>query len=278
MNFWKALFFGLVQGITEFIPVSSSAHLSVLFNLFGVSGTDFNVKMFSVFLHVGTVAAALVYYWKDFGELFFQVFDFAAASGSSAAAGHKNYSGVRLLIMMFFSCIPLAMILPLNGRINKLYDSTLLIGIMLVLSGMVLHIAGQMRPGRKTAGTMTVTDAILIGLCQTVAAIPGLSRTGIVMTAGIAVGCRSDFSAKFAVMLSVPVMLTANLFHIFDAASMPFSFAQLPLCLFGMLVAAVSGFFSIKLLNGFVKSGRFNSFAYYSWVAGVIFIILTMIF
>jgi len=278
MSFWNAFFFGLVQGVTEFLPLSSSAHLSVLFNLFGVTAAGYNAKMFSVFLHVGTLIAALLYYWKDFGEMFLQVFDFAAASQSQVASTRRNYSGVRLLIMMFFSCLPLAMILPLNGSINKLYNSTLLIGIMLILSGVVVYIAGQMKPGKKTLGNMSITDAIIVGLCQSVTAIPGLSRTGIVLTAGIAVGCKPDFSAKFAVMMSVPLMLVANIFRFVDAASMPFTFGDLPLCLFGMLIAAVSGYFSIRLLNNAVKSARYASFSYYSWVAGVIFIILTMIF
>lgn len=278
MTFWNALFFGLVQGITEFIPVSSSAHLSVLFNLFGVTSAGYNSGMFSAFLHIGTVLAAFGYYRKDFVNMFLEIFDFAAMSREQIQSGNKHFRGIRTLIMMFFSAIPLAMLLPMNNAISRLYDSTLLIGIMLVLSGTVQYIAGQMKPGNKDEKTMTISDAIIIGLCQTVAAIPGISRTGVVMTAGIAVGYRSDFAAKFAVMLSVPVMLVANIFRIVEAASSPFAFSDIPLCLFGMLIAAVSGFFGIKIMNSMVKSARFHVFSYYSWVAGIIFIILTMIF
>lgn len=278
MSFWNAILFGIVQGITEFIPVSSSAHLSVLFNLFGVTSTGFNSKMFSVFLHVGTILSALVYYWKDFGEIFFQVFDFAAASQSDSKSGRKTYSGVRLLIMMFFSCLPLAMILPFNSSISTLYESSLFVGIMLVLSGTVVYIAGQLKEGRKTESNMSISDAIIIGICQMAAAIPGLSRTGVVMTAGLAAGCRTEFSAKFAVMVSVPLMFVANIFRIVEASQAGFALSEVPLCLLGMAVAYVAGLFSIRVLNNAVKARSFNSFAYYSWVAGVIFIILTMIF
>lgn len=280
MSFWNAVLFGIVQGFTEFFPVSSSAHLSVMFNLFGVTAAGYNVKMFSVFLHIGTMIAALVVYWKDFGEIFFQIFDFAAATQSEVhGRGRKVYSGLRMLLMMFFSCLPVAMILPLNNSINTLYNSSLFIGIMLVLSGTAVFIAGQLKEGKKTEGTMSISDAIIIGICQMVSAIPGISRTGIVMTAGIATGCSADFSVRFAVMMAVPVLFVSNIFRLVDAASaMAFSISDLPLCLLGMAVAAVTGIIAINLLKKAVKNRRYSFFSYYSWVAGVIFIILTMIF
>ena len=292
MSIWNAILFGIVQGITEFVPVSSSAHLAVMFNLFGITGAGFNSKMFSVFLHFGTVIAAIVTYWRDFGELIFQTFDIAAESsaenaaapslrGKSAAGGRKTrkvYPGARTLLMMFFASLPLAMILPINGKISSLSDSSLLVGIMLLISGTILFKAGQFREGKKSAGTMTVSDAVIIGLCQCASAIPGLSRTGVVMSAGMATGVRADFAAKFAVMMSVPVMFIANFVRIVDAASLGFSLSELPGCLAGMAAALAAGYFSLKILMGAVKRRDFSWFSYYSWVAGVIFIILTMIF
>ena len=292
MSIWNAILFGIVQGITEFIPVSSSAHLSVMFNLFGITGAGFNSKMFSVFLHFGTVLAAVITYWRDFGEVIFQTFDVAAEVSSGNAdsgRGGKNggkgggktrkvYPGARTLVMMFFASIPLAMILPISGKLNSLYESSLIIGIMLILSGTVLYIAGQFREGKKSAGTMTISDAIIIGLCQCASAIPGLSRTGVVMTAGMATGIRAEFAAKFAVMMSVPVMFIANFVRIVDAASGGFAIAELPACLVGMAVALVSGYFALKVFIKAVRKRNFHWFSYYSWVAGVIFIILTMIF
>ena len=278
MSFWNSILFGIIQGITEFFPVSSSAHLSILFNLFGVTTAGYNAKMFSVFLHFGTVLAALIFYWKDFGEIVLQVFDFAAASSNNAGNNRKSYSGVRMLVMMLFASIPLAMLLPFNQAVSHLNENSLLIGIMLVLSGTVLYISGQFREGKKTEKNMEISDAILIGLCQIVAAIPGLSRTGIVMTAAIAVGCRKEFSFRYTVMLSVPVMFIANIVHLVEATSGAFRFADLPLCLVGTSVAFVSGMISLKFLSGLIKKKDFSVFSYYSWVAGIIFIILTMIF
>ena len=278
MSFWNAVLFGLVQGITEFFPVSSSAHLSVLFNLFGITGAGYNAQMFSVFLHFGTLLAAVISFWGDFGEIFFQIFDFAADSSSPEKKTRRSYFGVRMLIMMLFASLPLAMLLPLNDSVNELFNSNLHIGVMLVLSGTIVYIAGQFREGKKTERNMEISDALVIGICQMVSAIPGISRTGTVMTACLAVGCSREFGVKFSVMLSAPVMLIANIIHAFEAASLPFSFSDVPLCLVGMAVSCAAGVISIRLLKKIIKNGRFNWFSYYSWVAGVIFIILTMIF
>lgn len=277
MSFWNSVLFGIVQGITEFFPVSSSAHLSVLFNLFGITSAGYNAKMFSVFLHFGTLIAVLLSYWNDFGEIFFQLFDFAAASGSSGSS-RKAYTGVRMLVMMAFSTLPLAMLLPFNREISTLYESSLFIGIMLVLSGTVIFIAGQFKEGRKTERNMEISDAIIIGLCQMVSALPGMSRTGTVMTAGIALGCTREFSLKFSLMLSVPVMFIANIVRLVEAAALPFTFSDVPLCLLGMAVSFLTGMLTIRLMKKIIKEGRFSWFSYYSWVSGVIFIILTMIF
>lgn len=277
MSFWNAVLFGTIQGITEFFPVSSSAHLSVLFNLFGITSAGYNSQMFSAFLHFGTLAAVLISFWHDFGEIFLQIFDFTAAVQSSESS-RKTYSGVRLLLMMFFSCLPLAMLLPFLSAIRGLNESSLFIGITLVLSGTVMYIAGQLKEGKKTERSMEITDAIIIGLCQMVSSLPGLSRTGTVLTAGLAVGCSRDFSLKYSLMLSAPVMLIANIIHIVQAAAVPFALSEVPLCLLGTAVSCAVGILAIRLVRKLIKDGHFHWFSYYSWVAGVIFIILTMIF
>ena len=130
MGIVEAALFGLLQGVTEFIPVSSAAHLCVLFNLFGITASGFNVKAFSVFLHFGTIIAAFITYWQDFGEILFQSLEFAASgSGGEGGPKRKSFPAARLMIMMLFSILPLVMILPLNGYINSLFDMNGLVGI-----------------------------------------------------------------------------------------------------------------------------------------------------
>ena len=166
MNISDALFYGLIQGVTEFIPVSSAAHLSILFNLFGVPATGFNVKAFSVFLHFGTIIAALISYLQDFGEVFFQTLEFAASGPGSGGPRRKNFPSARLLFMMVFSSLPLLMIMPLNTYINRLFDHSALAGIMLILTGVMLFVSDRMMDGTKNERNMSLSDAIIIGLCQ----------------------------------------------------------------------------------------------------------------
>ena len=279
MNIFQAVQFGLIQGITEFIPVSSAAHLCVLFNLFGLSASGFNVKAFSVFLHFGTILAAFISYWQDFAEVFFQILEFAASgSGGESGPKRRSFPAARLLIMMLFSILPLVMLLPLQRYIARLFDLNGLIGIMLVLTGLILFISDRLWEREKTERNMSLSDAILIGLCQMVSAIPGISRTGIVYTAGVAVGLKRDFAVKYAVMLSVPVMFAANIIRLVDAASDPFALADVPVCLIGMAAALGSGILSIRVFRALGEKGRLRNVGYYSCVAGVLSVILTMIF
>ena len=156
MNIFQAVQFGLIQGITEFIPVSSAAHLCVLFNLFGLSASGFNVKAFSVFLHFGTILAAFISYWQDFAEVFFQILEFAASgSGGESGPKRRSFPAARLLIMMLFSILPLVMLLPLQRYIARLFDLNGLIGIMLVLTGLILFISDRLWEREKTERNMS---------------------------------------------------------------------------------------------------------------------------
>jgi undecaprenyl-diphosphatase len=170
------------------------------------------------------------------------------------------------------------MILPLNGYIVRLFDMNGLIGVMLVLTGLILFVSDRLWEREKTERNMSLSDAILIGLCQMVSAIPGISRTGIVYTAGVAVGLRRDFAAKYAIMLSVPVMFAANVVRLVDAARGNFAVSDIPPCLVGMAAAIGAGILSIRVFRVLAAKGRLRNVGYYCCVAGVLSVILTMIF
>lgn len=275
MSIWIAVLFGIVQGLTEFLPVSSSAHLSVLFNLFGVTGTC-NVKMFSVFAHLGSFGSIVYIYWNEFAEILYQYTEYKA--GLRVEGARSSFPQLRLVIMMMFTCIPLLLILPINSYINLLFGSTMFIGVAIILSGLALLTADHMTNGTKTERSMSISDAIIIGLAMCVSAIPGVSRTGILMTAGLAVGLKKDLAVKYAVLVSAPVILVSNLVRIGDAVSSPFMFSELPACLTGAVAAFFAGVSALRILSGLANKDRFGPYAYYSWIAGVLFIILTMIF
>ena len=154
----------------------------------------------------------------------------------------------------------------------------LLAAVALILTGCMLYVSDRMTPGTKNVGGMTLLDALIVGLCQCVAVIPGLSRSGTTITAGISTGLNREFAVKFAFLMSIPAVLGANLLSLIDAIRDGVDWSCVPAYLVGMAVAAVSGIASIRLLNYVAKKGRFGGFAYYCWVVGLLAIILTFIF
>lgn len=277
MSILNALFFGIVQGLTELFPVSSSAHLAVIGNLFGLVSSAFNFRMFTIFAHLGTVLAVLVTYWDDLLDMMYELILMFTAS-SNPQYSRARYPAARLLLMCACATVPLLPVVSLNGYIEKLYNSNIFMGVCLFMTGVVLFIAGRFVNCRKAENSITILDSVLVGVCQAVSSIPGLSRTGITMTAGIAVGMRQDFALKFAYLLSIPASLGSNIIHLIDASEAGFSFEQLPACLIGTAAAFASGLLAIKIMKSVAARGKFDGFAYYCWVAGILFVILTMIF
>ena len=277
MSIWNAIILGLVQGITEFLPISSSGHLSILNNLFDLTSTDEGHMLFDVLLHLGTLASICVVYWQDIVQMFNEVLGFVNV-GPLAGQRQRHYPGARMFIMIVMATLPLVLILPVHKMIETLYYHNIFIGIALVLTGCMLYVSDKMKRGTKTETNMTISDALIIGLCQCVATIPGLSRSGTTITAGIATGLDRKFAVKFSFLLSIPAVLGANIISLVDAFKEGVDIANVPAYLVGMVVAMVAGIASISLLRRIAEKGRFGGFAYYCWVMGVLSMILTMIF
>lgn len=277
MSFWNAILLGFIQGVSEFLPISSSGHLSILNNLFGMSTAENGHMFFDVLLHLGTLISIAVVFWKDIVAMFYEVFGFLGV-GPAAGERKRRYPAARLFLMILLSTLPLALILPIKDELETLYYHSIFIGAALILTGCMLYVSDKMVPGKKSETSMTVFDALIIGLCQCAAVIPGLSRSGTTITAGIATGLKREFAVKFAFLMSIPAVLGANLLSLFDALEEGIDWTLMPAYLAGTLVAAVSGIASIRLLRLISRKGRFGGFAYYCWVMGVLTIILTMIF
>ena len=183
-----------------------------------------------------------------------------------------------MLFMIIIATLPLLLILPIKDMIETLYYRNVFIGVALILTGCMLYVSDKMTPGKKTERSMSVLDALIIGLCQCVAVVPGLSRSGTTITAGIATGLRRDFAVKFSFLMSLPAVLGANILSLVDAFQSEINWSYVPAYLVGMAVALVSGIAAINLLRYISSKGKFGGFAYYCWVVGVLSIILTMIF
>lgn len=277
MSIWSAILLGLIQGISEFLPISSSGHLSILNNLFGLTPVEEGHMFFDVLLHLGTLASIAVVYWKDLVEMFYEVLGFVNL-GPRAGQRQQRYPSARLFFMIILATLPLVLILPIKDELETLYYNSIFIGVALILTGCMLYVSDKMLPGKKNGGNMTVLDALIIGICQCAATVPGLSRSGTTITAGISTGLDREFAVKFAFLMSIPAVLGANLLALVDAIQDGIQWSYVPAYLVGMVVAAVSGIASIRLLKAIAKKGRFGGFAYYCWVVGVLAIILTIIF
>lgn len=277
MSIWNAIILGLVQGIAEFLPISSSGHLSIISNLFHLSSVEDGHMLFDVLLHLATLISILIVYWNDIVNMVYEVLAFVNI-GPMAGQRKERYPSARMFFMILISTLPLFLILPIRKQIESLYYYNVFIGVALVLTGCILYVSDRMLPGKKTERNMTMFDALIVGLCQCVATIPGLSRSGTTITAGIATGLRRDFAVKFSFLMSLPAVLGANILSLADAFGSKVDWASVPAYLVGMAVALVSGIFSINLLKYISTKGKFGGFAYYCWVVGVLGIVLTMIF
>ena len=277
MTVLQALFLGLVQGIAEFLPISSSGHLAIFQNLFGLTTAEGGHQFFDVLLHLGTLVSVCVVFWEDIVSIVRECVELVRSIGHPVPGERKRYDSVRLLLMMFFATLPLFLVLPVHDYIEKLAYSTAFVGIALIATGGMLYVSDRMPQGNKTEKTMRIRDALLIGLCQAVATIPGLSRSGTTITAGIATGLDRRFAVKFSFLISIPAVLGANLVELHHAAKAGIDWSLLPRYLLGMLVAMVVGYFSLRLLRYIANKGKFGWFAYYCWGVGVLAILLSIL-
>ena len=277
MTALQAIFLGLVQGVAEFLPISSSGHLSIFQNLFGMTTSEGSL-FFDVLLHLGTLVSVCIVYWKDLVSIVNDCGGFIRSVGHPVPGGNKRrYPGARLLLMIVIATLPLFLILPVHDYIERLFNSTAFIGVALLLTGAMLYVADRMARGGRTEKNMSGWDALLVGVCQAIATIPGLSRSGTTITAGISAGFDRSFAVKFSFLISIPAVLGANLLSFFKALKAGVDLSQLPVWLLGMLVAAVSGYFAIRLVRYIARKGRFGWFACYCAFAGVLTLLLTII-
>lgn len=277
MTALSAVILGLIQGIAEFLPISSSGHLSVFQNFFNLSPAEDGHMFFDVLLHLGTLISVCVVYRRDIAEIVADTLSYIKSAGHPVPGGPKKYPGARLLLMMFIATLPLFVILPFKSKIETLYYNTLFIGIAFILTGLVLFFSDRMKNGKKNENNMSVLSAIVIGVAQAIATVPGISRSGMTISAGMAMDLDREFAAKFSFLISIPAILGANLLSLFEALGNGIDASLIPVYLLGMLVAMVSGFFAVSLVRMICRKGKFGNFAYYCWFAGVVTIILTFV-
>ncbi|MCI8878339.1 MAG: undecaprenyl-diphosphate phosphatase [Oscillospiraceae bacterium] len=277
MSLLNALILGLIQGVAEFLPISSSGHLSIAQNLLGLKVEGTEDVFFDVLLHLGTLAAVFVAYWKDIREM---ILEFFRTIGDFRRGGMPRSipPARRLILLIIVGTLPLFLVLPVKGLVEGLYDNTYFVGGALLVTGALLFVCDRVRRGRKNEKTATVLDAALVGVGQAIATCPGISRSGTTICVGCFRGLERRFAVRFAFLLSIPAVLGANLLQIKDVAEAGgIDVKLLPVYIAGVAAAAVSGYLSICLVRMVASKGKFGAFAYYCWAAGAVTIALSVV-
>jgi undecaprenyl-diphosphatase len=265
-----AIVLGLVQGVAEFLPISSSGHLSLLQYFFGMEEPD---ALYNILLHFATLLAVCVVYRGDIIDMIVEFFRGAAALFSRPGGrGRDNPPEARrLVLLLVLGTLPLFLVLPIEDFVEELGASPVFVSVMLLVTGCILFLSDRCGGGRKNGRTATVKDVLLVGLAQGAATIPGLSRSGTTISAGMALGFERNFAVRFSFLLSLPAVLGATLLKVVKVAGAgEIDMNLLPMYLAGMAVAGVVGYFSISLVKLLASKGKFGMFAYYCWIAGTV--------
>lgn len=264
MQYFFAVIAGLIQGITEFLPISSSGHLVIFHDLFQFNLPD--DSFFDVMLHLGTFLALLLFFWRDIEKIIRGFFS------SLFNWNWSNNYNQRLAWLVIIGIIP-AIIAGyfLDSLITEHLRSDLLVAIMLILVGILFFVAEKKSVKNMDLQRLTPKSAILIGLAQALALIPGTSRSGITIIAGLWQKMKREEAAKFSFLLSMPVILGAGVKKIADVND--WSGANWLMMLIGFAVAAVSGYLTVKFLLKFLSKHKLNVFGWYRIILGLIIIV-----
>lgn len=280
MEVLKVIIMGLIQGLTEFLPISSSGHLAIFGNMLGWQDSGI---LFEVLLHVGTLAAVFAAFYKDIADLIKEGF-LLVGRFFLALAGKIKWRQVLNNDKKYFVCYILLSMLPtaalgllLKKTIEEAYTGTLIPGIGLLVTGAILLYTLKVPAGKKGEKEMTFGDALLIGIAQGIATLPGVSRSGSTIVTARVRGLTPELAVRFSFIMSIPAILGAAVLQIHDGAAESLSAGTLGLYLLGAAVAAVSGFLCIKWLLGIIRKGKLYYFAYYCFGMGVLAIILNFV-
>ena len=269
MTYFMSILMGIIQGVAEFLPISSSGHLALFQTFFGMENMEEKYMFFTVLLHFGTLISVCMVYWRDIVDMIREFF-----LGIAALAGRKD-TGVpppparRMVMLIIIATVPLFVMVFLQDAVNQLFSNSIMVSCALLATGFILFFSDRMARGHKTARNATVADALIVGCGQALAVIPGLSRSGTTISVGMMRGFDRAFAVRFSFLMSLPAVLGANVLEIKDALASNFPIEELPMYLVGVAVSAVVGYFAIRLVKSLSDKGKFGKFAYYCWAVGL---------
>lgn len=269
MDLFKAVLLGIVQGLTEFLPVSSSGHLVLVSTILNIK-TETGI-FFEVMLHAGTLVSIFFVFFKDICELFKEFILLLFDLIRRRRINLKNNPYRNMLVMMIAATIPTGLIGVVFGDVfEKAFSSVILVSLMLMVTGTLVFFANRYEGGKKQAQHIGVKDALFIGLFQGFAITPGISRSGSTIFAGLTRGFSRELATRFSFIMSIPAIAGASLLEL-KAYMGSSAQAEAPgIILIGILAAAISGTIAIKFLVSLLNKGKLYYFSYYCWAVGVI--------
>lgn len=255
MDYFQAIILGIIQGITEWLPVSSSGHLALIQNFFGMTPP----VVFDMLLHIGTLAAVLIYFRKDILDLIkgFLSFD-------------KNNKDFQISILIILASIPTAIIgFTLHDFFESMFSNILYVGIALIITGIILFLT------RNLSGKLEINPkiAFLMGIAQGFAVAPGISRSGITISTGMLLGLEKQKAARFSFLLFIPAIIGAMLFKLSDISSLG---PDIGPAIVGTIISAITGYLAIDVLLKLINKNQFSIFSYYCLLLGLVIIILSL--
>lgn len=283
MSLLQAILMGIIQGITEFLPVSSSGHLAIFKELFHV---DLQTGiLFDVMLHIGTLIAVFIVYFKDIKKLVIESFaliydcilNLKILISNKIHKDNEAYRPLvrnayrKFVLLVIFSTIPTAIIGYAAKDLIEAVSKILIVpGICLIITGILLFIADKYNEGTKTPKQVSYNNAFIIGICQGIATLPGISRSGTTITACLVSGFDKKFAVKYSFIMSIPAILGAAVLELKDITTMNVTSSELINYFVGTVVAAVVGYVCIKTMLVVVRKKKFKIFAVYCLLAGTI--------
>lgn len=266
MNPLFAIFLGIVQGITEFLPISSSGHLALLEHYLKVPGAGLG---FDILLHVGTVAALVAYFARDW----------LAMGRALVRPSRQNQEERYLFLYLVVASIPGALAgVLLQHQAETLFREPWRIALLLGSVGLLLLVGEKVARHHRGFSRLTIFDAVLIGLSQGLAIMPGVSRSGITMTCALFLGFTREASARFSFLLATPILAGAGLHHLPKWLKAPHEDLSVTAASLGFLAALISSYLTIKYLLRFLQRHTFKPFAYYRLGVMALVLILTFLY
>jgi undecaprenyl-diphosphatase len=266
MNYFESFILGIVQGLTEFLPISSSGHLVIVQHLFGITADNI---AFEIVVHAGTLLSVVAVYYADLWQM---IVSFCSGIFRlRKAQPFRNDSYFRLSVFVIVATMPAVIFgLTLDDFFEQIFHNVFLVGITLTITGLILLSTRRV----KTEGRqLTLGKSVLIGCAQAVAILPGISRSGSTISGGLWCGLERVDATRFSFLLAVPAIMGALILHLKDVAGAALTSGDAGFLLIGFLTSFVVGYIAIRFLLKVVQSGKFSWFGYYCLLLGVLVII-----